>query len=165
MDAEGQNKKALLILGQGLNSNRKKLSLLQPMFWPQVVFRYGFHHSFSWTEEVSRFFIVWMTFGGSAYAFRKGAHMGVEALVQKLSPRGQFIMLIFSRVSTIVFFLFLGYFGLQHTVQQYLNHQLAPSTRLPIAIPYSALPIGSVLVILRLVDQMIHELKTGTKEA
>lgn len=47
----------------------------------QVIARYVFHNSFEWAEEISRFLVVWITFGGSAYAFRKGAHIGVTAMV------------------------------------------------------------------------------------
>ena len=130
----------------------------------QVIARYVFDNSFSWTEEVTRYLMIWLTFGGSAYAFRMGAHIGVEALVEKLSPRGKYIIIIVSSLATIVFFFFLGYYGWEHTYQQYLNNQVAPVTRIPIAVPYSAVPVGSFLVILRLIAMLFQHIKNGVKE-
>jgi len=130
-----------------------------------VVSRYVFGSSFGWVEEVCRFLIIWLTFGGSAYAFRMGAHIGIEALVQKLPPKGQLIAAILNNIATIIFFILLGYFGGQHTIQQYMNHQLAPVTRISIAFPYSAIPIGSALVILRLSVDTIQKIRLELKGA
>lgn len=125
----------------------------------QVVGRYVFSYSFSWSEEVARFLIVWVTFGGSAYAFRKGAHIGVTAVVNALPENLSFYVKFLSRILTIIFFIVLGYYGWEHTAHQFAIGQVAPATRLPVAIPYSAIPIGSLLVILRLIDQTIQDIK------
>lgn len=130
----------------------------------QVVGRFVFQRPFAWGEEICRFFIIWLTFGGSAYAFRKGAHIGIESLVDMLPPRGKYIARWVYYIGTIIFFLVLGYYGWEHTLQQYVNNQVTPVTRLPVAIPYSAVPIGSALVILRLIYMMVQEMKTGVKE-
>ncbi|MFZ5946228.1 MAG: TRAP transporter small permease [Bacillota bacterium] len=135
--------------------------LVTVITFAQVVGRYVFSHSFGWSEEISRFLVVWITFGGSAYAFRKGAHIGVTALINKIPGRYRFYVYLMTRLITIFFFIVLGYHGLLHTMQQIANGQVAPATRLPIAIPYSAVPIGSALVIIRLLDQTVRELILG----
>lgn len=113
----------------------------------QVVARYLFGFSFSWAEEISRYLVIWITFVGSAIAFRKGAHVSVSALVNVLPTKIRSNVILFSRLITIAFFIVLGYYGLIHTINQSIHLQLGPATRLPMAIPYSAIPIGSVLVI------------------
>ncbi len=135
------------------------LATLTVICFMQVVARYVFQYSFRWSEEISRFLVVWCTFGGSAYAFRKGAHVSITFVVDRLPGKMHFLVWIFSRLVTILFFAILGYNGWLHTVQQFANKQVAPATRLPVAIPYSAVPIGCVLIILRLIYQTVKEVK------
>ncbi len=42
----------------------------------QIIFRV-FFTALSWTEELSRYLLVWATFIGSTVAYRKGAHIAV----------------------------------------------------------------------------------------
>ncbi len=135
------------------------MTLMVVIVFAQVVGRYVFNYSFSWSEEIARFLMVWITFAGSAYAFRMGAHIGVTVIVDRLPPGMALYVKLLARVLTIVFFMVLGYYGWHHTMEQYLMGQLAPATRIPVAIPYSAVPIGSLLVIIRLIDQAIQDFK------
>lgn len=116
----------------------------------QVVARYVFGFSFSWAEEINRYLVIWVTFVGSAAAFRMGAHVSVSAMVNILPVNIGSKVKMFSQLITLVFFIILGYFGLVHTINQTINLQVGPATRLPMAIPYSAVPIGSLLVIIYL---------------
>ncbi len=52
-----------------------------------VVLRYGFNQSITASEELSRFFFIWMTFLGAIVAMREHGHLGVDALIRRL-PRG-----------------------------------------------------------------------------
>lgn len=132
----------------------------------QVIARYVFLNSLTWAEEICRFLVVWLTFAGSAYAFRKGAHVSITALADRLPNKLRVILNILISLVTIFFFVVLLYYGWEHTYQQILNGQVAPATRLPIAISYLAVPIGSLLVILRLAYdffKMLKNLKAGVK--
>ena len=46
----------------------------------QVITRHLLGFSLKWTEEVARFLLVALTYIGSAYAFKKGIHVRLEAL-------------------------------------------------------------------------------------
>lgn len=52
----------------------------------QVVRRYVFNTGFSWTLELTTVFFAVMIFVGISYGVRVGAHIGVDALVNLLSP-------------------------------------------------------------------------------
>jgi len=127
----------------------------------QVVGRYLFHYSISWSEEIGRYFVIWITFGGSVLAFRRGAHIGVSALVKILPPKIRYNIELLSQVITICFFIVLGYYGTVHTINQIIHLQLGPATRLPMAIPYSAIPIGSALVIYYLINKIVIKIKNN----
>jgi len=53
----------------------------------QVIVRYVFFYSISWSEEIAKWFVIWVTFAGSAYAFKMGTHIGVEAFVNMLPAK------------------------------------------------------------------------------
>lgn len=52
----------------------------------QVVARYVFRYSLSWSEEVGRYVFVWITFLGLAAAFKSGSHIALDLLVKALGP-------------------------------------------------------------------------------
>jgi len=58
-----------------------------------VVLRYGFNSGITVSEEVSRWLFVWLTFLGALIGLREHSHLGTEALVDRLGPRGKKICL------------------------------------------------------------------------
>lgn len=59
-----------------------------------VVLRYAFNSGISISEELSRWFFVWMTFIGALVGLREHAHLGVDSFVNRLSPMGKRFCLI-----------------------------------------------------------------------
>jgi TRAP-type C4-dicarboxylate transport system permease small subunit len=53
----------------------------------QVLLRYIFFYSLSWSEEVARFLMIWVSFLTAGLAVQKGLHIGMESLIIRLSPR------------------------------------------------------------------------------
>jgi TRAP-type C4-dicarboxylate transport system permease small subunit len=126
-----------------------------------VMGRYVFFYPIKWSEEVARWFIVWITFAGSAHGFKTGIHMNINVFTNLLPQRVQYVIRIFVRILTIVFFLILAYYGYVFTMGAVQTGQLAPATRLSMAIPFSAVPVGSILCVLRLLDIIIKEIRAG----
>lgn len=59
------------------------------MVFGNVVLRYGFNSGWNFSEEMSRYFFVWLTFIGAILAFRDHNHVGVETFVRLLGPIGR----------------------------------------------------------------------------
>src|SRR5690625_5147839 len=53
----------------------------------QIVSRIVIQSSFSWTEELARFLMIWLTFLGAAFSFQHGAHIGISMLTDKLPKK------------------------------------------------------------------------------
>ena len=52
-----------------------------------VIMRYFFNSPIRWAEEVVTSLFVWTVFIGSAYAYRKHSHLGVDILVNLMPPK------------------------------------------------------------------------------
>jgi TRAP-type C4-dicarboxylate transport system permease small subunit len=66
-----------------------------------VFLRYAFNSGITISEELSRWFFVWMTFIGALVGLREHSHLGVDSLVNRLTPRGRRICLVVAQVLMI----------------------------------------------------------------
>ena len=115
----------------------------------QVVSRYVFSSPGSWTVEVARFLLIWISLLGAVYAFRNGAHLGLDLLPQKLAqPAGdrlrRFIAVLVFVFSAAV--LVVGGGGLV-----WLTWDLAQYSAvlgLPMSLVYSVIPVSGLLICL-----------------
>lgn len=57
-----------------------------------VIMRYFFNSPIHWSEEVVTSLFVWTVFIGSAYAYRKHSHLGVDILVNLFPPKAKAIV-------------------------------------------------------------------------
>jgi TRAP-type transport system small permease protein len=71
------------------------------MVFLNVVLRYGFNSGLNVSDEMSRYFFVWLTFIGAVVAFRENAHVGVETMVALFGRRGRIICMILSNMVVI----------------------------------------------------------------
>lgn len=112
------------------------LLLMVVLVFGNVVLRYAFNSSIIVSEEVSRWLFVWITFLGAVIALREHAHLGTDALVSRLSPRGKKACLVIGHLVM----LYICWLVFQGSLEQTrINAEvLAPSTQLPMAIVYAA---------------------------
>ena len=73
----------------------------------QVVRRYVFNTGFSWTLELTMVLFAFMIFLGISYGVRVGAHIGVDALVNLLSPAKRRYVSIVAVVLSLVYVAFI----------------------------------------------------------
>lgn len=71
------------------------------MVFGNVVLRYGFNSGIVISEEMSRYFFVWLTFIGAVITFRENAHMGVETMVRLFGRRGRLVCMALSNLIII----------------------------------------------------------------
>lgn len=68
------------------------------MVFGNVMLRWFADSGLTFSEEMSRYFFVWLTFIGAVVVMRENAHLGVDALVRALGPRGRLICLVASDI-------------------------------------------------------------------
>jgi TRAP-type C4-dicarboxylate transport system permease small subunit len=112
----------------------------------QVLFRFVFESPLSWTEEVSRYLFVWIVWIGSALVMADKGHVGIDILIKNFSPTWQRFM----EILIYLIFLFpasaMAYYGF--ALAKLNMNQPSAALRMPMGIPYAAIPIAAVLMIL-----------------
>jgi TRAP-type transport system small permease protein len=69
------------------------LAAMVLMVFGNVVLRYGFNSGITFSEELSRWAFVWMTFLGAIIALKDNGHLGTDMLVGRLGPTGKKVCL------------------------------------------------------------------------
>ncbi|MDR1778261.1 MAG: TRAP transporter small permease [Clostridiales Family XIII bacterium] len=127
------------------------------LVFSQVIMRYIFHNSLSWSEELARYIFVWQLWIGISYAARNQSHIRIK-LIENLikGPLGRKILESLVIVIWFSFFIFVIYKGWQTAVMIRGYHQVSPAMGLPMFYCYLAIPVGATLTELRLIQNFVN---------
>ena len=125
------------------------LAVMSIVIFMQVIYRYVFSSSLSWSEELGRYILVYLTFLGASVAVKRNSHIGVEVVV-KLMPRPIARVLEWvANVLSLVFFAILIIYGSKAIKITLL--QLSPAMHIKMGYIYMAVVIGAVLMMIHLI--------------
>ncbi len=113
----------------------------------QIVLRYILNQPFPWVEEMTVFLMIWMGFMGAAVAVRRGGHIAMTILVDRLPPRAARFLFYVSTLAIVVFAAVVAWQGVQLALA--VGNQRSAALGLPMRIPYLIVPLGALLVILQ----------------
>lgn len=119
-----------------------------------------------WGEEVARYIMVYMAYIGAGLAMKNGAHVGVSFLVDLI--KNPTIRKIFDAIRLAIVLFFCGiiiYYIVQIINSPIFKIQTTPALFIPMWIPYTAVPLGMILVSIRTIQAFwMASLPTGTPE-
>jgi TRAP-type C4-dicarboxylate transport system permease small subunit len=122
------------------------LILLVVICFAQVVARYAFSSSFAWAEEVSICIMLWATWTGACYAVKRGGHLNIPILPERLSPKIRLMLQsILSGLS--VAFLCVIAFTSRGIIEGLTNATFISLPKVPLRLMYISVPVGCVLMI------------------
>ena len=127
----------------------------------QIVSRTGFQ-AFTWTEELSRYFLVWSTFLGATLAYKRGMHISVTFVAEALSGTARLFLVISSYVLSLVFFGVAIWNGL--TLIDMQIFQVSPALQLPMKWIYVGIPLGFSVMAIHALAKIFEELFMKEKE-
>ncbi|MBP1930143.1 TRAP transporter small permease [Ammoniphilus resinae] len=135
------------------------LAIMTIVIFAQVFCRYVLGDSLLWSEELSRYIMVWGVFIGSALAVRYHSLISLEVLPQRLPKNvaNHLRKVVYLVVVVFCYYLFTN--GMEMTQQ--VTMQKSAALRLSMAIPYSSVPIGTLLIFLNTVVVFIESLWKG----
>lgn len=135
------------------------LLVMSVVVFIQVFCRYVLHSSLPWSEELSRYLLVWTSFIGGAYGVKLGAHIGVEAFALLLPKKAQKALAIFVDICCLLLCVLILTQGISIVQTQLSKGQLSPAMRIPMGYMYAAIPVGMAFFCIRYVQQIISKIK------
>ncbi|WP_394176972.1 TRAP transporter small permease [Thalassotalea litorea] len=123
----------------------------------QVLTRFLFPQPSSFTEEVARFLLIWISLLGAAVAYRFKDHLGFDLLVQKLPKKHHGKVSAFNAIVTILFAVFVLLIGGGNVVYVvYTLEQYSSVLGLNMAYVYLVIPIAGLVFLMFAIDNLIR---------
>jgi TRAP-type C4-dicarboxylate transport system permease small subunit len=113
-----------------------------------VILRYGFNYSLTWSEELVREVIIYTTLIGCSSAVKNRSMIKIDASVQ-LFPKLKVPLSFFSNFITLVFSVMVLYLGWQIAALQVQTHQKTIILQIPLVYIFAILPLMGGLMIIR----------------
>ncbi len=115
--------------------------------------------SYIWTEEMARFFFIWMIMIGAMVGIRDGAHFDVD-LWPELKPRANALLRIVSNVFILIFALVFIWYGIKFV--QFGWNQNSELAELPMPLIFVAWPMAGLTWVLFLGERFRADLRIMT---
>ena len=129
----------------------------------QIVCRTWFT-ALSWSDEVTRYLLIWSTFLGATCVYRHGGNISITFVQEALPAKAAKVMKVLVHVVCMVLFAVLLYYGCMYCMR--LNKT---ATALPIKMKYifTCIPISMGISIIHALKLVVEELlkKPEAKEA
>lgn len=117
--------------------------------------------SWSFTEEITTNIFILISLLGVAIAFKRGAHLGLTLLYDKVSPKTKKALTVFIMLVGVFFSILLLVFGVQMVISEINSGQTTPALGWPEWVFGSFVPIGALFILIRVVESSLQVLKTG----
>lgn len=121
----------------------------------QVICRV-FFSALTWSEELSRYLLVWSTFFASTMAYKRGNHIAVTFLVEALPKRLSAAVSLVSYLLSMAFFLFAANYAWQMISMQIF--QISPAMGLSMRYVYFSLPTSMLIMVVHALRGMLIQL-------
>ncbi len=140
------------------------LSVMTVLAFANVVARYVFSASFSFSEEITTYLFVLLSLLGTAIAARRRAHLGLTILTDVVNPKTRRILHIIGYLFAVAFTGAIFYYGILMVLSQRQLQQVTANMQWPEWIFGSFVPIGALFATVRFVQVLIEEIRgTGEK--
>ena len=129
----------------------------------QVVFRVAFN-ALTWSEELSRYLLVWGTFFGATLAYKRGNHIAVTFVIDFFPAKFRVWFNILTYLLSLAFCYIVVQQGLSMIQMQVF--QVSPALQLPMKYVYWSIPVSFGIMIIHTFAGIADELhKAFGKEA
>jgi len=126
----------------------------------QVITRFILRNPSEWTEELATYLMIWVGLLGSAVAFNRKAHLGIDYFVGKLSQQKRRITEAVVYLFTFLFSLLVMFFGgLQLVTETFSLGQTSPALGLPLGYVYLCVPVAGFFLTVYSLEYLIDTLR------
>ncbi len=118
-----------------------------------VLSRYIFSYSFHWIDAYSRYGLVWLTFLGCALALRDRRHIGIDIIINRLSPNIRKWIIKITAVMILLYSFVMLFQGFK--LFRIARLQIIPELQIKMSNIYIVIPFSALLLILVTIEIII----------
>ncbi|WP_316860602.1 TRAP transporter small permease [uncultured Cohaesibacter sp.] len=127
--------------------------LVAAVSW-QVFSRYILNNPSTFTDEISRFMMIWLGLLGASFLFGKNGHLAITLLADSLSPKMYVALQIVIGILVIAF-AYLAMINGGIALMGRTMFQISPALRIPMGYVYGILPLSALLICIYVVLNII----------
>ncbi|MCB1493411.1 MAG: TRAP transporter small permease [Rhodobiaceae bacterium] len=151
---------------RALNRNAERWALL--VFYVMLVVtmaievlrREVFSYSSIWGEEIVRYSFIYLAWIGTAAAVRERAHIRIDVALHYLRPRAKALLYMFGDLVMFAVALVALYWSFETVMVSWKFGSVSHGLRVSMVWFLMAVPLGFALVILRLVQSFIEDIRS-----
>jgi TRAP-type C4-dicarboxylate transport system permease small subunit len=118
----------------------------------------------SFTDELARVLLVWVSMIGAALAFGLKAHLGVDFFINKLSPDARKVLSVVVQLVTIILTVVIFLMGGVSLTLAQMGQVLPTMPWLSRGMVYAAIPVSGVFILLFTIENLVVILKTPAEK-
>lgn len=124
-----------------------------------ILSRYFLNRPISWVVEISEYGLLYITFLVAAWVLKRGQHVSVDLVYNRLSPRNQSIASIFTSIVAGIVFLIITIYGVKVTKSQFDTKYFTPTIlEAPKFAITLIIPVGTFLLLIQIIRKIYQHL-------
>jgi TRAP-type transport system small permease protein len=131
------------------------VALMVVVIWFGVVERYILHLGITWTEEFSRYVMIWAALLAVSCGAYYREHIGLDLIRQRLPVSGRRLLMVVLDVIGCAFFLFLAIYGVGMAAAG--KSQYATIFGMTMVVPFASVPVSSALTAFQIFASMSRD--------
>ncbi|HQI17427.1 MAG TPA: TRAP transporter small permease [Bacillota bacterium] len=140
------------------------LATISCVMMAQIIAR-TFFNSMTWPEEFSRYCYIWTVFLSLGYTIKKGNMLRVGIVMDLLPQKLRKSIEIIVNIIMLVLFVILLRYSIIYTGKIKSSGQFSPAMHLPMWIMYMSTIIGFALAALRMIQEIILNIRNFNAKA
>lgn len=125
----------------------------------EVFRRFVMNYSSSWGEEVARYAFIYLAWLAAAAAVRDRAHIRIDVLVNLGGPKMKRLAWWLADIATLVLAVWALWLSIGPILTSIKFGSITPGLRVSQAFFLAAVPLGFALVVLRVVQSMLADIR------
>lgn len=117
-----------------------------------------FFTALTWSEEATRYLLIWSSMLGAGCVYKHGGHIAVTALQDHMPPKVKKGMKIAVQILCLLLFILITYYGIQYYHKQ--GSQTSAAMKIPMKYVYMGITIGAAVMGVHALDALL-QLFTG----
>lgn len=133
--------------------------VMTALVFANVLSRYVFHNSLSFSEEITTYLFILLSLMGTAIAAKRRAHLGLSILTDAVSPTVRKMLHVLGFAIGTLFSAALFYYGILMVINQYNLGMETSAMQWPEWIYATFVPFGAFFITIRFAQAVVQELR------